>query len=917
MTQPSTGETTPLLIGRDTDAARLRSLSGPVGDQGRALVVLGAPGIGKSALLADATRQASLAGTRILTATGTKTKADVPFAGLRELIGPVLDSAARLPAEQANSLGAISGTGLAPSHWLPTGIGLLALLTELSRSSPLLVAVDDAHQFDRDSLAALAFAAHRLGSEPVAVVLAARGDVPPPGLGPVFAGLLLPPLTVAAAAQLLDRQPEPPRGRARHRVLAQAGGNPAALTELSRAVAAARGDALVGGSEPLPLSARLTGDIDVQVAALPESTRHALLLAAVASGDEADFRAAAAYAARMGPELFAPAEWLGLVKVGAGRVHLAHPFIRAAVYYSASPGDRRLAHREVADLLRARPARRAWHLAAAAARPDERVAALLEREAARLPRGRDAAPAAVFLARAAELSPDPRARARRLADASASAIPTGEADWIGELSARVRAVTDDQDLRVTADQAAGWAGLWAGQPGLAAAALAAVSARTASRRPDLAWTALADAASAGYLCGAPDVLAAIRTARGHLDGLDRPPQAGCRADRARPQDADLLRLWIRLAAGERRPGGEAERLLRQAADPSVLRTAGLTAWLLDRTELALALFRRTVEAAQATGPHDPLCAPGWAYLDAGRWDEAELFAARARDFQAEAVSTAADLITATIGAARGDTARPRSRLAGIPGADPARNRAVAARAWHARGLAALAAGDAGLAYRQLRPLFGADGSPFHPHVSFLGTADLALASARTGRHAAGLELLDRAEAGLGADRSARLDQLLGHARALLTQSGPQPHFEAALAVPEGGSWPFERARLRLDYGEWLRRQRRISAARPLLTSALEAFRALRAAPWAQRAEAELRACGVAAAAAPAAAALLELPPAQRQVVVMAAGGMTNREIARELFLSPRTVSTYLYLAYPKLGVARRHQLRDVVGEAAR
>jgi DNA-binding CsgD family transcriptional regulator len=283
------------------------------------------------------------------------------------------------------------------------------------------------------------------------------------------------------------------------------------------------------------------------------------------------------------------------------------------------------------------------------------------------------------------------------------------------------------------------------------------------------------------------------------------------------------------------------------------------------------------------------------------------------------VTTAADLIIATIGAARGESRESLSRLDGIPGTDHARSRADAARAWHARGLAALAAQDVALAYHHLRQLFDDDGSPLHPHVSFLGVADLALASARTGRYSAGLELLDQAEARLGAVRSARLMQLLGHARALLTETAdPEPHFERALSVPAGGTWPFERARLRLDYGEWLRQQRQIGAAKPMLASALEAFRALGAAPWAQRVQAELRACGVAAATGSGVPdALRELTPVQRRIVAMAASGKTNREIASEMFLSPRTVSSYLYLAYPKLGVSRRHQLRDVVRESAR
>jgi DNA-binding CsgD family transcriptional regulator len=168
-----------------------------------------------------------------------------------------------------------------------------------------------------------------------------------------------------------------------------------------------------------------------------------------------------------------------------------------------------------------------------------------------------------------------------------------------------------------------------------------------------------------------------------------------------------------------------------------------------------------------------------------------------------------------------------------------------------------------------------------------------------------------------AEAGPRLEQLAARARGLVGESehaGEQ--FEDALSRPAGEAWPFERAQLRLDYGEWLRRQRRINEAKPVLAAALEAFRRLGAAPWARRTEAELRACGVPGQAAPAVrGALAELTPQQREIVILASHGLTNGEIADRLFLSPRTVASHLYRSYPKLGIAGRHQLRDLVGEA--
>jgi len=158
----------------------------------------------------------------------------------------------------------------------------------------------------------------------------------------------------------------------------------------------------------------------------------------------------------------------------------------------------------------------------------------------------------------------------------------------------------------------------------------------------------------------------------------------------------------------------------------------------------------------------------------------------------------------------------------------------------------------------------------------------------------------------------RLAQIAARARGLLAEpAGARDCFETAR--PQA-AWPFEQAQLQLDHGAWLRRQRRINEAKPVLAAALEGFRRLGAAPWTRRAEAELRACGVTVQAAPA-GALDRLTPQQREIVILASRGLTNGEIAERLFLSPRTVASHLYRVYPKLGIAGRHQLRDLVERA--
>ena len=182
----------------------------------------------------------------------------------------------------------------------------------------------------------------------------------------------------------------------------------------------------------------------------------------------------------------------------------------------------------------------------------------------------------------------------------------------------------------------------------------------------------------------------------------------------------------------------------------------------------------------------------------------------------------------------------------------------------------------------------------------------------------GRDVIEHALSRLNGMASPRLEQLIARACGVLADPAKAgAYFGEGLADPAGDQWPFERAQLRLDHGEWLRRSRRINDAKPVLAQALGTFRRLGARSWAQRAGAELRACGVAGADAPAEPdALGELTPQQRQIVRLASDGLTNRQIADRLFLSPRTVSSHLYRTYPKLGVAGRNQLRDVIARAS-
>jgi DNA-binding CsgD family transcriptional regulator len=921
---PGSGELPPQaqapIIGREAGVARLRGLVDPVPRASQVLVVTGEAGMGKTVLLADAVGRALSAGMRVLSVTGRESESRLAFAGLHQLLRPVLPRAAALPERQAQALRGALGLAADPvaADPLLIGVAVLTLLSDLSERSPVLVAADDAHWLDRSSLDALAFAASRLDAERVVVLVGARGQVPPPGFDRGFPELHLGPLSAADADRLLDAQPVPPRGRARAQVLAQAEGNPMALIELAKVIAEDPAASRRWAAEPLPLTDRLSAVISSRFAALPEWTRAALLLAAVADGPE--LTAAASHGGGPDALTLAPAEREGLVTIDRAGLRFSHPLVRSAIYHSAPFAQRAAAHRRLAQALHDQPDRRAWHLAAAALQPDEQVAALLEATATQAQRRGGAAAAALAMERAAELSPDQADRARRLAAAASIAIPTGQADWVQDLASRALAVTADPLLRMTARHDAGWALAYSGQRSAARTALISVAEEAARDHPALAWDALADAAILVCHSGALKCRQAVSRVLGFLEDQSAPSVSH-----------EPHRLWIRACTDPFGSRTELVRNLRQISgsplDESALWRIGSAAWLLDESALAVTLLQDAMQRIRAPGRQGTsspgLTALGWTYIDLGRWDDALEAAAEAADLaeanHMELIVAGADLIAATVLAMRADSAAAREHADWVLArADLAGSGLLAARARRALGIAALADGSHLLAFTQLRQLFSEEGAPVHNVFSYLGVADIAAAAVRADRRMEGQDVLERALGHLAGPASPRLEQLVARARGILAgPDGAEAHFDKALSDPAGDQWPFERAQLRLDYAEWLRRQRRINEAKPVLTQALGTFRQLQARSWVRRAEAELRACGVAVAEARGEPdALRELTPQQQQIVRLASDGLTNREIGDRLFLSPRTVSSHLYRSYPKLGVADRHQLRDVIARAS-
>jgi tetratricopeptide (TPR) repeat protein len=507
------------------------------------------------------------------------------------------------------------------------------------------------------------------------------------------------------------------------------------------------------------------------------------------------------------------------------------------------------------------------------------VASLLEATAAQAQRRGGAAAAALAMERAAELSPAPEEQARRLVTAASAAVPTGQADWVQDLTSRALAVTADPELRLTARHDAGWALAYSGRPTTALPALISVAEEASRDQPALAWDALSDAAIVVYHSGA---LASRKTVSRVLRVLEirSPPLA---AAAGAPKSA-------RTGSGygpALDPFGRRSQLvdsLRQVSgsslDEPALWRVGSAAWLLDESDLAITMLEEAMQRLRAPGTQGTsapgLTALGWAYIDVGRWDEAQEAAAEAADLaeanQMELVGAAADAIAATVHALRADSGAARRHAdRALATARPAESGLIAARARRALGIAALADGSHKLAFSQLRQLFSDDGAPVHNIFSYLGVADLAAAAARADRRMEGQAVLDRALTHLNGSASPRLEQLIARARGILADPAEaEAYFGQALSDPAGDQWPFERAQLRLDHAEWLRRRRRINEAKPVLTEALATFRRLDARSWVQRAEAELRASGVAVPGATAERDPLgELTPQQRQIVRLA------------------------------------------------
>lgn len=413
-------------------------------------MLVGEPGIGKTALLTEAR---ALAGPMVLTARGTESEQMVPFAGLLQLLRPVIGLIDRIPPAQRDALSSalLLDSPVAEPNRFAIGAATLSLITLAAEDRPILMIIDDAHLIDSPSAEALIFAARRLGSDAVAMLAAVRPGSP----GAAWTDLATMPITgvdLAAAEQLIGGDGRALRQDQISRLHRATAGNPLALLEFRHHV-----DRLdtVPEQFPLSLSEELGQTFAGQAAGLSEQARIALLIAAADNVTPAVGYAAAVRLGLSGSGL-GEAEDAGLITVEGDRIDFRHPLVRSAVYTAADPRLRRAVHRALAQVLPAADVHRiAWHLAASVVDPDETTAGLLEEVAGKATAQGAYAIAANAWERAAALSVEPRLELTRLVRAAESAWAAGQPDRTRQLLDRVLAAGPDRRLRAHVHELSG------------------------------------------------------------------------------------------------------------------------------------------------------------------------------------------------------------------------------------------------------------------------------------------------------------------------------------------------------------------------------------------------------------------------------------------------------------------------------
>jgi DNA-binding CsgD family transcriptional regulator len=910
-----------VLHGRERELEVLRSrLEGARRGKSFALVLAGEAGIGKTALMRRLIDEA--AGFRVLRGRGFESEMEIPYAGLLALVRPLLDLAEDLPPQQSAALKSALALGPpTPQDRFAVPVALLALLGAAAEESPLLVAVDDAHWLDPATREALLFAARRLEAEGVGVVLTVRDTDGVPGIDTAgLERLELGGLSAAGARSLLVGQVAPSVAD----VLAEAtGGNPLALLELPPVLTEEERKGLKPITTPLPTGDRVEELFSRRVASLPQPTRRALGVAAALDGGALDQLFAVFEKLGLGEGDLAPAEASGVVTVRGSRLVFRHPLIRSAAYHGQTLAERRRSHAALGEV--ATDARqRAWHRAQAATGKDAEVAAALADAADDARRRGGMAEAAVTYARAAELSPFPATAAELQLDGAACAQQAGnveqaltllEAAETGALSSS--RLNDARKLR-------GLLTLRIGDLREGMRILEDEAARLAEIDPPRAAETLLVATPAYMYTGDNDAMFAFARRAREIVGDTSPRVA---------ELAEVVLTMARSALGtvtdENRamfsspvidPGAQF-----QPAEIMIGSTHGLM--FIERYDEVRERVDEHVEEARGAGAAIRLIYPLALRAElnhrTGRWQAAVADIAESMRLVEE---TGYDLLLAghpiaisgLIACDTGDfeLARRRVQYARTMAERAGANTVLLWTYW-VLGRIAMLEGDAQAASDLLLrvPRIRRETNWVESNV-VLADADLGEALIQAGR-------FDDARA--EAERMRREGETLGRwfpqAAAARTlglladdDEGFEAHFARAAELLANVPLVHERARTDLMLGIRRRKAGRIEDARGALQAALEVFERLGAKPWEARARDELRLSGARQATERAADPSKALTAQEWRVAQLVAQGLTNREVAGSLFLSPKTIEHHLSAIYRKLGVRSRTQLARLFGD---
>ena len=905
----------PGLRGRRSECDLLdRLVEAVCGGKGRALVVRGERGVGKTALLDYVAEHASSC--RVARVVCVQSEMELSFAGLHQVCAPMLGRLQRLPVPQRAALRVAFGLspGSAPDRFL-VGLAVLSLLADAAEESPLICLVDDEQWLDRASAQVLGFVARRLAAKSVGLVFAAR--VP----GEELRGLpelLVEGLGEADARAVLEAVLIGPLdARVRDRIIAETRGNPLTLVELAQGLTPAE---LAGGfalPDTMPLSGLTEESFRRRLEALPADTRTLLLVAAAEPVGDPVLVWQAAEQLGISTEVATPAAEAGLLEVGA-RVRFRHPLVRSVAYRSASLQQRQDVHRALAAVTNPEvdPDRRAWHLAQAASGPDEDVASDLERSAGRAQARGGFAAAAAFLERAAMLTPEPGRRAQRgLSAASAKrgagaldaalgllvAVEAGPLDALSAaevehlrglialvqrrpndaarllLSAARRLEPLDTGLARDTHLDALWAALWAGHLGSSGGVVAAAEAARAAppgpeppRAVDVLLDAFALRLTQGFTAAAPTLTRALELSLAldvtiHEGGPARWLAGG------RASCLIALELWDTdalhaLAAAQAQVAREAGAPVHLQYALNFLATAHLFAGELTTAARLVDEDRLIADVTE----NPPV---GYAAIALAAWQGRE--------------AQASELIDAT---SRAATTRGLGRMVNI---------AAYASAVLYNGL-----GRHDVARDAVWRAFERDDLGNGPYV----VPELAEAASRTGDTAsvrAALEWLSERTRTTPSEWSLGMEARL---RALLSQGDDaERHYRESIDRLSRTSVRVQLARAYLLYGEWLRRRGRRRDARAQLSRAHELLDTMGIEAFAERARRELLATGEKVRKRND-ETRDQLTPQELQIARLARDGLSNQEIAARLYISPRTVEWHLHKVFAKLDVASRKGL---------